>query len=258
MAIFECVGGISPTGNALPGDVRAGVTFSNEDDIDLVGTFEAQQKTVTSSRSAQTVTPDAGKYLDQVTVNALLPTGTYTPTSRAANIDMGAESNYRYVTTTSVPNSNSGTYTFPANDTGGTKDLGATNTYRYVNAGNVYNKGKADQKFQVWFPEISNSGTGSGNGASQNNVIFDFPVGKMRTLSVAAYHCSGDYARNQDSYINKWVGNGWQRLWTNPKTYNDVAGGTFDISNANGVQIVVGSFGQGQWAKFTDLYFTMS
>lgn len=33
------------------------------------------------------------------------------------------------------------TYTFPANDTGGTKDLGEQNLYRYVNAANVYNKG---------------------------------------------------------------------------------------------------------------------
>ena len=144
MAIFECVGGISPTGNALPGDVKAGVTFSNENDVDLVGTFEAQQKTITSSRNSQVVTPDEGKYLDQVTVNGLAPTGTFTPTSRAENIDMGDTSNYRYITTTSVPNTNSGTYTFPANDTGGTKDLGETNTYRYVNASNVYKKGKAD------------------------------------------------------------------------------------------------------------------
>ena len=37
-----------------------------------------------------------------------------------------------------------GTYTFPANDTGETKDLGENHSYRYVNATNVYNKGKAD------------------------------------------------------------------------------------------------------------------
>ena len=249
MAIFECVGGVSPTGNALPGDVKAGVTFSNENDVDLEGTFEAQQKTITSSRSSQTVVPDEGKYLDQVTVEGLAPVGTFTPTSRSANIDMGADSNYRFITTTSVPNNNAGTYTFPANDTGGQKDLGATNTYRYVTATNVYNKGKADAKFQVWFPEVVNNGTGSGNGASQQSFIFDFPTGKMKTLSVAAYHCSGDYPRAQDSYINKWVGSGWVRLWTNPKTYNDVPGGTYDISNAAGVQVVVGSYGQGQWAR---------
>lgn len=144
MAYFKCTGGLNPTGNAVAGDVKSGKTFSNANGIDLVGTFAAQEKTVTSSRSAQTVTPDSGKYLSKVTVNALAPTGTYTPTSRAANIDMGATSNYRYVTTTSVPNSNSGTYTYPANSTGGTVDMGATNTYRYVNADKVYAKGKAD------------------------------------------------------------------------------------------------------------------
>ena len=102
---------------------------------------------------------------------------TYKPTSRASNNDMGQTHSYRYVNTTSVPNSNtgtydvtsngikdmgatnnkryvnvnvsnsnSGTYTFAENDTGGTKDMGADNSYRYVNATNVYNKGKADGK----------------------------------------------------------------------------------------------------------------
>lgn len=141
MAIFECTGGISPTGNALPSDVKLGVTFSNENDIDQVGTFTAQQKTITSSRRDQTVTPDAGYYLDRVTVEALEPTGTFKPTSRSANIDMGDESNYRYVNTESVPNNNTGTYTFGSGSSGGTVDLGQTNTYRYVNAGNVYNTG---------------------------------------------------------------------------------------------------------------------
>ena len=141
MAIFECVGGISPTGNALPGDVKEGVSFSNENDVDLVGTFAAQEKIITSSRDSQIVVPDEGKYLSKVTVNGLAPSGTFTPTSRAANIDMGAKSNYRYVTTEAVPNKNTGTYTYASGSTGGTVDLGETNTYRYVNAGNVYNTG---------------------------------------------------------------------------------------------------------------------
>ena len=58
--------------------------------------------------------------------------------------DLGADNSYRYIDTTGVVNANSGTYTFPSGDTGGTKDLGANNSYRYVNASNVYNKGKAD------------------------------------------------------------------------------------------------------------------
>ena len=106
----------------------------------------SETKTVTSSRSAQTVTPTSGKLMSKVTVNALAPTGTYTASSRGASLDMGATSNYRYVNTNSVPNSNSGTYTFASGDTGGTKDLGTTNTYRYVNAANVYAKGKSDGK----------------------------------------------------------------------------------------------------------------
>jgi hypothetical protein len=91
--------------------VVSGKTFHNSEGVSSTGTFAAQTKTVTSSRSAQTVTPDSGKYLSQVNVNALEPTGTYT---------------------------------FPANDTGGTKDMGSTSNYRYVNAQNVYNKGVAD------------------------------------------------------------------------------------------------------------------
>ena len=58
--------------------------------------------------------------------------------------DLGEDHTYRYIDTTGVANTNSGTYTFPSGDTGGTKDLGANNSYRYVNASNVYNKGKAD------------------------------------------------------------------------------------------------------------------
>lgn len=176
MAFYRCAGGTDPTGNAGTGDVLAGKTFSNADGIDKTGTMPnqgaktaslntgttsytipagyhngsgkvsitTQEKTVTSSRSAQTVTPDSGKVLSKVTVNALAPSGTYKPTSRANNNDMGATGNYRYVDTTAVPNTNSGTYTYAANSTGGTVDMGATNTYRYVNAANVYAKGKAD------------------------------------------------------------------------------------------------------------------
>ena len=111
-----------------------------------------QEKTITSSRSAQTVTPDSGKLLSKVTVNALTPTGTFNAsTTRSTAIDMGATNNYRYVNTNSVSNTNSGTYTFAANDTGGTKDMGSTNTYRYVNASNVYSAGRNSTANRVNF-----------------------------------------------------------------------------------------------------------
>lgn len=104
-----------------------------------VAACPSQEKTVTSSRSAQTVSPDSGKLLSKVTVNALAPTGTYTASSRGASLDMGATSNYRYVNTNGVPNSNSGTYTPSGHGTA--LDMGATNTYRYVNTTNAYNDG---------------------------------------------------------------------------------------------------------------------
>ena len=65
--------------------------------------------------------------------------GTYDVTSNGLK-DMGATNDKRYVNV-SVANTNTSTYTFPANDTGATKDLGATNDTRYAVATNVYTKG---------------------------------------------------------------------------------------------------------------------
>lgn len=62
-------GSQQPTGNAVAGDVKSGKIFSNENDVDLVGTFVAQEKTVTAGTSAASVTPDSGKYLSKVTYN---------------------------------------------------------------------------------------------------------------------------------------------------------------------------------------------
>lgn len=182
MAYFRA-GGQRPSGNAALTDVKAGRTFSNDEDVDLVGSMPdngainktlntsstsytipegyhdgngkvkitTQTKTVTATTSAQNVAPDSGKVLSKVTINPQNHTGTYSPTNRAAALDMGANNNYRYVNTNGVPNSNSGTYTFAANDTGGTKDLGETNTYRHVNATNVYNKGLSDGSARIFF-----------------------------------------------------------------------------------------------------------
>ena len=141
-------------GTATAAQVVKGYTFTNSSASGVTGTFEGQEKTVTSSRTAQTVSPDSGKYLSKVTVNALAPTGTFSTNTRGTAVDMGATSNYRYVNTNGVSNTNSGTYTFSTASTGASYDMGATNTYRYVNATNVYNKGKTDgikSTFSTWY-----------------------------------------------------------------------------------------------------------
>ena len=57
-------------GDAVAGDVKSGKTFySNDARTKLTGTFAAQTKTVTPLLSAQTISPDSGKYLSSVTVN---------------------------------------------------------------------------------------------------------------------------------------------------------------------------------------------
>lgn len=66
----------------------------------ITGTFAGQEKTVTGSRSAQTVTPDSGKYLSKVTVNKFPDaTGTFNCRFNVGRDDMGADNNYRYVFT---------------------------------------------------------------------------------------------------------------------------------------------------------------
>ena len=257
MAIFECTGGISPTGNARPSDVKLGVSFSNENDIDQVGTFAAQEKTIVSSRLDQIVIPDDGCYLSSVTVEGLEPTGTFKPTSRAANIDMGEESNYRYVNTESVPNNNAGTYTFGSGSTGGTVDLGITNSYRYVNAGNVYNtgynRGRADQKFDSGL-YVRARGSGGGNGVGEGYFEMSFPVGRMAILGVYSYTASSHYAYEQDAYIDVLNGAEWQRLWTNPKNSTAIAiNGRWNISGYSAVRFVVNAYGQGQEAAFNGI-----
>lgn len=93
----------NPTGNASAAQVVSGYTFSNASGDGITGTFAAQTKSVTSSRSAQTVTPDSGKYLSSVSIGKYPDAnGTYTPTGSNLNssaADMGTTNNLRYVNT---------------------------------------------------------------------------------------------------------------------------------------------------------------
>jgi hypothetical protein len=144
MALYR-TSGANPTGDAVEANVLSGKIFSNDSGTDKVGTMPNNGAVSPSALSpnGSYIIPE-GYHNGNGVVSASPNTGTYSPTTRNAALDMGISNLNRYVNTTGVPNSNSGTYTFPANNTGGTKDLGENNTYRYVNATNVYNKGKAD------------------------------------------------------------------------------------------------------------------
>ena len=157
-------GGLEPTGDAIESDVLYNKVFSNADGIDKVGTMPNIGAVSPSPLiPGGSYTVPEGYHNGNGVVEAASNTGTYSPTTRNAALDMGADNLNRYVDTTGVPNTNSGTYTFASGDTGGTKDLGETNTYRYVNASNVYNKGKADgvlsSNFKYALLTQNNSGT---------------------------------------------------------------------------------------------------
>jgi len=67
-----------------------------------IPTVNTQTKSITATTSQQTVTPDPGYLLDQVTVNPQQNTETYTPASDTASNDMGPVNNYRYVDTSGM------------------------------------------------------------------------------------------------------------------------------------------------------------
>lgn len=157
MALYR-TSGANPTGDAVEANVLSGKIFSNDSGTDKVGTMPNNGAVSPSALSPNgSYTIPEGYHNGNGIVIASPNTGTYSPTTRNAALDMGISNLNRYVNTNGVPNSNSGTYTFPANDTGGTKDLGETNTYRYVNASNVYNKGKADGSGSLYELKISHT-----------------------------------------------------------------------------------------------------
>jgi hypothetical protein len=148
------------TGNVLPdsGDYTSGqITHVNTDDSESDVRTEINDTKSRLETGGQNSTEfyfdyQGGKY--GWNENSARGAGTFHPfklpvtdtktiTSKTTT-DLGEDHTYRYIDTTGVANTNTETYAFPANDTGGTKDLGASNDYRYVNAQNVYTKGKAD------------------------------------------------------------------------------------------------------------------
>lgn len=77
------------------GQLVSGVKAHTRAGVQITGTFAGQTKSVTPSTSAQTVTPDAGKWLSQVTVGAIpseyiVPSGTKTINANGTNIDVAA------------------------------------------------------------------------------------------------------------------------------------------------------------------------
>lgn len=133
----------TPTSNSTKMVTSGGVKAAIES---LQATFQAGVNAIFNAVKNAGVTPSASTPSAIATAIGNLRktpyTETYKPTTRAHNLDMGVPHNKRYIDTTAVPNTNSGTYSFPSGDTGGTKDLGVNNTYRFVEAGNVYNAGR--------------------------------------------------------------------------------------------------------------------
>lgn len=95
MAINKVVYGgntlIDLTGDTLEATdaakVVSGVKVHARDGTQLTGTFAGQEKSATPSTSAQTVTPDSGKYLSKVNVGAIqTQTKAVTPSASSQNV----------------------------------------------------------------------------------------------------------------------------------------------------------------------------
>ena len=101
------------SGDAAVSDVKSGKTFYNSDYTKRTGTFAADttNNSATATTSAQTKSPDSGKYFSSFTINPQQHSDSYTPAADTSANDMGAVHNKRYVNTSGmvVP---SGTYPY--------------------------------------------------------------------------------------------------------------------------------------------------
>ena len=170
--------------------------------------------------------------------------GTYKPTSRANNLDMGVNNANRYVDTTAVPNTNAATYTFPANHTGGNVDLGVTNSYRYVNAANVYNKGKIDclitANTQVRHFSGSSYMTEGGERSSISvAAIYYMQSSFMLSLFLTNFNITANYKIEIDSKIVKDYGT--------PLNNNNY----YSVINSGNKIVIIGKFSNGYHSMST-------
>lgn len=124
-------------GTATAEEVLSGETFTNSTQVGASGSMVNRGSLIETIDPGQSYTIPKGYHSGggSVTANPNKNTGTYTPTSRGAQIDMGESNSYRYVNTTSVPNNNAETY--PATSRNAAVDMGQTNTYRYVDTTKV-------------------------------------------------------------------------------------------------------------------------